>query len=87
MLVFPGMIADIARDAGMKVPKNPDDGWEKNKFLHFWVFCEMSLGRPVNWGHFQFALRRNAKTIVNIPTKKLNKMALCEVQKLCESLV
>jgi len=47
MLVFPGMIAESARQAGMKVPADPDGKWSPEDYPHFHVFCNMQLCRSL----------------------------------------
>ena len=80
MLAYPGMIADIAKDAGMKVPKNPDGKWDFQKFVKFGVLCNLTLGRGINWGGARDAIHRNAEIIQAIPMADLKKMTLEEVR-------
>lgn len=67
MLVFAGMIAKAAQDAGMKVPDNPDGDWSPKEYPHFHVFCNVQLARPmVSPGeHWE-----NAKIVAAIPEKR-----------------
>jgi hypothetical protein len=71
-MIFPGMIAQAATNAGMKVPANPDDmgSWELDDFPHFAFFCIVQLGVQITWGNHW----HNAEIIANIPEDKLRKM-------------
>lgn len=80
MLAFPSMIAVEARDAGMKVPEDPDGKWDFQEYLHFGVFCQLTLGRSVDWAHFRNAVAENAKIIASIPIEKLGQMTLHNVE-------
>jgi hypothetical protein len=83
MLAFPGMIARHAEKAGMKIPKDPDKKWDFQKYLHFGVFCALTLGRPLRWG--TTAIQENADIIAAIPLEELKRLTLEQVQgKLAE---
>jgi hypothetical protein len=74
MLVFPEMIAQAAQDAGMKVPENTEE-FDPNEYPHFQVFCNVQLGRPIQWGeHWE-----NAKVIAAIPENKIRKTTLTQL--------
>jgi hypothetical protein len=76
MLVFPGMIADAARAAGMKVPARPDtSSWDPNDYPHFYVFCGVQLGRPIEWGENW----ENARVIAGVRDNELRKITLEEL--------
>ena len=78
MLAFPGMIAQQAEKAGMKTPESPDKKWDFQKYLHFGVFCELTLGRPLRWG--TTAIQENADIIAAIPLEELKKMTLEQIK-------
>lgn len=67
MLAFPGMLVEAAKQAGMKVPKDPDD-FKPEKFPHFQVFCNVQLGRAMtSWTeHWD-----NAKVVAKVPEKEI----------------
>ena len=72
MLVFPGMIAEAAKKAGMKVPKDPDGKWKPKDYPHFHVYCNVQLCRPISWGeHWE-----NAEIVAAIPENELEAMTL-----------
>lgn len=75
MMAFPGMLIHAAVEAGMSVPDDPDvDDMDsfKETHPHFWVFCVLQLGRPMQWGE-QWD---NAATIARIPVELLKTMDL-----------
>lgn len=49
MLAFPGMLVPHCKEAGIKVPENPDGEWDPEAFPHFHVFCAVQLGRAMFW--------------------------------------
>lgn len=62
MLAFPAMLIPAATEAGMPVPEDADN-YDSNEFPHFYVFCAVQLGRPMNPGeHWD-----NAKVIAAVP--------------------
>lgn len=72
MIIYPSMLIDAAEKAGMRVPKNPDEGFDTKKFAHFNIFCTVQLCRPVRWGeHWD-----NAKVVARIPNENLDKVTL-----------
>jgi hypothetical protein len=73
MIAFAGMLLGAAKEAGMKIPKHPDDDFDRKKFPHFHCFCLLQLGRPCVTPGEHFG---NAKIIAKIPEKKLVKMTL-----------
>jgi len=77
MMAFPSMLAKPARDAGMKTPvfEGEDDDFDSDKFPHFAVFCNIQLGRPMQWGE-QF---ENAKIIAAIPNEKIRSIGFVEL--------
>jgi hypothetical protein len=76
MLVYPSMIAEAARAAGMKVPDEPDTGsWDPNDYPHFYVFCGVQLYRPIAWGeHWE-----NAKVVAAVRESDLRVITLEEL--------
>lgn len=74
MMAFPSMLTEAAVQAGMKVPENPDDEFDREQFPHFAVFCVLQLGRPINWGeHWE-----NAKVIMKFDEEMLKKAELSD---------
>lgn len=75
MMAYPGMIADAAKKAGMKVPENPDGEWKVEEYPHFNIFCNVQLGRRIRWGeHWE-----NAKVVAAVPEDKLKTITLMEL--------
>lgn len=76
MLAFPGMIAHFAKDAGMKIPDDPDneESWTGKDFPHFLTFCNLQLCRPMDMNGNEPEI--NAKIIANIPENELKTMTL-----------
>jgi hypothetical protein len=74
MLMFPGMIADAAVKAGMKVPENPDDetSWMQEDYPHFRVFCTVQLCRRIRWGEHW----GNAEVVAAIPDSEIRTITL-----------
>lgn len=72
MILYPGMIATAAEQAGIKVPQDPDGDWNPQEFPHFNIFCAVQLARPIRWGeHWE-----NAKVVAAIPEDKLDSVTL-----------
>lgn len=67
MMAFPGMLMEAAKQAGMKVPSDPDK-YNMQEFPHFYVFCEVQLGRSLtSWTeHWD-----NAKVVAKVPEKEI----------------
>jgi hypothetical protein len=80
------MIVKFAKAGGIKVPRNPDGEWDKQKYLHFWVLCEVTLGRPLSWHRAGITIEENARMIAAIPVGDLNKMTLAEIRGRCMDL-
>ena len=75
MLIFPGMLIDPARRAGMAVPDNPDN-FEASQYPHFTVFCNYQLGRSMLPGdHWE-----NAKVIANLALDKVTTITYKELE-------
>lgn len=71
MMAFPSMIAPAAEGAGMAVPPDPDN-YDKEEYPHFFVFCQVQLGVPMQPNdHWE-----NAKVIAKIPTDELKTLGL-----------
>jgi len=76
MMAFESMLVDAATEAGMKVPPesllDTEPSFDKNEYPYFFVFCQLQLGRPIQWGeHWE-----NAKIIASVPLEKLKSMLL-----------
>jgi hypothetical protein len=75
LMAFPGMIAEAALKAGMKVPNEPDKDWDPEEYPHFSVFCNVQLNRGVRWGeHWE-----NAKVIAAISEDDIHTITLEEL--------
>lgn len=46
MVAFPGMLIGPAQRANIKVPDDPNN-YDENEYPHFFVFCQMQLGRSM----------------------------------------
>ena len=77
MMAFPSMIAETARQAGMKVPPNEgEDDFSPDEFPHFHVYCNVQLGVALTWGnHWE-----NAKIIASIPEDKLRSITVQDLE-------
>jgi hypothetical protein len=74
MMVFPEMLVDAAKQAGMKTPDDPDQ-FDANEYPHFQVFCNVQLCRPITWGeHWD-----NAKVVAKVPDDKIRETTLEEL--------
>jgi hypothetical protein len=72
MMAFPGMIAEAARQAGMKTPPEPDGKWSPDEYPHFHVYCNVQLGRAIQWGeHWE-----NAKVVAKLGPRKIKSVTL-----------
>ena len=78
MIIFAGMLEEAAKRAGIKVPPNPDKGYDPNTYPHFSVFCSVQLCRPLtSWGeHWE-----NAEVVAAIPEKDLKTITLDQLLK------
>ncbi len=65
------MISNIAKKAGMKIPKNPNGDWSHKEFPRFNIFCYIALGKPVHWASFQSEAAHNAKIVTNLKNEEL----------------
>jgi hypothetical protein len=75
MIAFPGMLVEAAKQAGMKVPDEPDGEWNVEEYPHFSIFCNVQLARRVRWGeHWD-----NAKVVAAIPQEKLSTVTLSQL--------
>ena len=77
MIVYPGMLEEVARRAGMKVPEDPED-FDEEEYPHFNVFCEVQLCRPVCY-HGEH--EHNARVVAKIPLSKIKKVTLKDLIK------
>lgn len=78
MIVFEGLIAVAAKKAGMKTPPEEQldvkvGGWDKKDYPHFFVFCNLQLGRSMSSPNQHW---ENAKVIAAIPEEKLKTMTV-----------
>lgn len=74
MIAFPGMLVTAAKNAGMKVPKDPDN-FDASRYPHFSVFCAVQLCRRMRPGeHFE-----NAEIIARIPNDKIQTVTLTDL--------
>lgn len=72
MMAFAGMLVGAAKQAGMKTPEDPDEGFDPKEYPHFDIFCTVQLGRAIRWGeHWD-----NAKVVARIPNEKLDTVTL-----------
>ncbi len=70
MICFPDMLANCAKEAGMKVPADPDE-FEKEEYPHFFVFLAMQLGASLPYAAAHWD---NAKIIAEIPEERLREL-------------
>lgn len=78
MLAFPEMIVEAAYEAGIEVPNNFHD-YDKDKYPHWFVFCQMQLGQPMPNPNSHW---ENAKVIAAIPDDQIKTVTpeqLCEL--------
>lgn len=75
MIAFPGMLIRPAKDAGMKVPDDPDD-FDKGAYPHFYVYMQAQLGAPMPFPDAPF---ENAKVIAAIPDEEITKITYQEL--------
>lgn len=75
MIAFPGMLVQPAKDAGMKVPDDPED-FDKDSYPHFYVYVLVQLGAPMP---FPSAHYENAKVIASIPEEEIVKISYQEL--------
>lgn len=75
---FAGMIANFAKDAGMKVPEEPDAEWDDNDFPHFAVFCNLHLGISL-MGDWYNQFTNNAEVIAKVPEDHIKRVSLQEL--------
>lgn len=78
MIVFPHMLENAAKEAGMTVPPDAED-FNGDEFPHFRVFCEAQLARPMlspgeHW--------ENAKIIANISNEKIKTVTIDDLRNL-----
>jgi hypothetical protein len=76
MIVFEGMLVPAAKEAGMKVPEDPND-FKDEDYPHFAVFCSLQLCREMDWnepGH-------NAKVLMEFTEEEIKTATLEEVME------
>lgn len=72
MIAFAGMLTEAGRQAGMKVPHDPDgEDWIPDEYPHFDVFCKMQLGKPVRYHGEHWD---NAKIVADIPEDRIREV-------------
>jgi len=66
MIYFEEMLYNAAEEAGMKTPTK--EGWDKEEYPHFHVFCFMQLGEsmPYSGCHWD-----NAKVIADLTDEEI----------------
>jgi hypothetical protein len=73
MMLFPGMLIGACEKSGIKVPENVDE-YDPEKYPHFYVFCQLQLGRPITWGeHWD-----NAEIISKLTVEEIKTFTLAE---------
>jgi hypothetical protein len=72
MLAYADMLIPAAKEAGMKVPYDPDS-YDKEEYPHFFVYAAIQLGQalPYPSAHWD-----NAHVIAAIPVEKLKLMTM-----------
>ena len=76
MMVFPSMIAEAAKRAGMQLPEDIEE-FDANQFPHWRVYCNVQLGCAVTWGnHWE-----NAKIIAAIPEAELKTLTYWQLEE------
>jgi hypothetical protein len=78
MIIVPAMLVEPAKQAGMKVPDDPEN-FKPAEFPHFHVFSIMQLGSslPYSAAHWD-----NAKLIAQIPDDKIKEVTVADVLNL-----
>jgi len=78
-LFFPMMIAGVASESGIKTPNfatkrsgsgDPND-FDANEYPHFHVFCEVTLGKPINASSWDMWATHNAKVIAALSEERV----------------
>lgn len=75
MMAFPGMLVGPAKKAGIKVPDNPEE-FDRNEYTHFFVFCQMQLGRRMPYAS---CVWDNAEIIASIPDEEIKKVSTTSI--------
>lgn len=78
MISNPRMIEQAARDAGMKVPPDVTEDYDKEEYPHWAVYCTLQLGVPVRWGNHW----KNARIIAQVPEEKIKTMTVRDFEDL-----
>ena len=76
MLAFPGMIAETAKQSGIKVPSEPDGNWNPTDYPHFHVLCNIQLGRPMDMNMGQDEVKHNADLIAGYTDQHIYNVTL-----------
>jgi hypothetical protein len=75
MFAFPGMLSVAAYQAGIKVPLDCED-FEPEEFVHFAVFCNAQLGRPMPYSGCHFD---NAKVIAALSEEECKSITFAQL--------
>ena len=78
MIAFPGMLVKPAEEAGMKVPKDPDE-YNSSDYPHWHVFLFSQLGSPMPFSDSHW---KNAKVIASISNDKIKKIFIEDIIQL-----
>lgn len=72
MFAFPSLLVKAAEDAGMKVPKDPDN-YNAATYPHFHVFCNAQIGKRMPYPGVHFD---NARVVADIPDDAILHMTM-----------
>jgi hypothetical protein len=80
-LFFPSMIARVASSVGMKVPdlSRAFDEYDREEYPHFHVFCNVTLGQPLNYYSWEIWAKHNAKVIVELDDVIVRRVTLAKL--------
>ncbi len=82
MLAFASLLIPAAKAAGMTLPPNHDSAdfdemnWDKDSAPHFFIFCQLQLGRSMMPGE-QF---ENAVKIAALDIEKIKTMTMADFE-------
>jgi hypothetical protein len=78
MICIPEMLAQVASEAGIKVPEHmlrrgldEPRGWNPKEYPHWSVYCNMQLGAPMPTPGCHF---ENAKIVAAIPDAEIGSL-------------
>lgn len=78
MLIFPGLLVDASREAGIDVPEDLEN-FDSEKFMRFQVFCNAQLGRPMPSPGCHY---ENAKVIARLDEAELEQITMPALERL-----